>query len=176
MTNRFLSSARGLCAAIVPTLALLAAPADAAAQMWTHVAAACSVDEASMAKFDTNGARLRHKGTNTGKIYARCNVIDNRHSAYWNAMELVFKDNGTGERVIAQLYRVTNANGGITLIGTVDSDSYAGSANEQTQWEWLTSTTFDFSKYAYYVMLTVDRTGTATLPDAAIVRLYETVD
>mgnify|MGYP006342333835 CR=1 FL=1 len=46
MTNRFLSSARGLCAAIVPTLALLAAPGSAVAdqQTWTHVASACAID------------------------------------------------------------------------------------------------------------------------------------
>ncbi len=173
--TRFPSLARNLCAALVPLAALLAAPGSAVAQVWTHVAAACTVDEASTAKFDASGARFRHKGSNTGKIYARCNVVnpvDAGTKPSWNAMELVFKDNGDGERVLAELYRVSNSSGGIYLIGSVDSNSFPASVNEQTEWELLTSTNFDFYKYAYYVLLTVDRTGTATLPDAAIVRLF----
>lgn len=161
-------------AAAVAALALLAGPGGAQAQVWTHVAAACTPDESSAARFDASGARFRHKGSNTGKIYARCNVtnpMDGGGNPSWNAIELVFKDNGAGERVLAELYRVSNTSGGITLIGSVDSDDFAGSAAEQTQWE-LLSTTFDFYKYAYYVLITVERTATATLPDAAIVRLF----
>lgn len=170
-------SMRALCAAAVSALALLAAPGSAQAQspVWTHVAAACMPDDANMTKFDTSGARFRHKGSNTGKIYARCNVtnpMDGGGNPAWNAMEFVFKDNGAGERVLAELYRVSNTSGGISLIGSVDSDDYAGSAAEQVHWELLSTTTFDFYKYAYYVMITVDRTGTATLPDAVIVRLF----
>lgn len=175
-SNPSRNTLRALAAAVIAGSAALALPTTAQAQVWTHVAAACTPDESSAAKFDANGARFRHKGANTGKIYARCNVVDIRNGAFWNAMEMVFKDNGAGERVLAELYRVSNASGGITLIGTVDSDAYAGSASEQTQWARLSSTVFDFSKYAYYVLITVDRTGTATLPDAAIVRLYETVE
>lgn len=173
--TRFPILARYLCAAFAPLAASLAAPGGAVAQVWTHVAAACTVDEASTAKFDASAARFRHKGSSTGKIYARCNVVnpvDAGTKPSWNAMELVFKDNGDGERVLAELYRVSNSSGGIYLIGSVDSNSFPGSANEQTEWDWLTSTGFDFYKYAYYVLLTVDRTGTATLPDAAIVRLF----
>lgn len=173
--TRSQSLPRVLCGALVPLALLLAAPGTAVAQVWTHVAAACSVDDVSMAKFDASGARFRHKGSSTGKIYTRCNVVnpmDAGTNPGWNAIELVFKDNGAGERVLAELYRVSNTSGGIGLIGSVDSDSYPGSASEQTQWNLLLSTSFDFYKYAYYVMLTVERSGTATLPDAAIVRLF----
>jgi hypothetical protein len=156
-------------------LALLAAPGAAQAQVWTHVAAACTPDESSAAKHDMSAARLRHKGSNTGKIYARCNVVnpmDSGGDPSWNAIELVFKDKGTGERVLAELYRVSNFNGGIWKIGSVDSDAYPGSAAQQTQWEPLAQT-FDFYNYAYYVLLTIERTQTTALPDAAIVRLYQ---
>lgn len=171
---RHLLPLRGLAAGIAAGLAALAAPATAQAQVWTHVVAACVPDDASMAKFDASGARFRHKGSNTGPIYARCNVVnavDAGTKPSWNAMELVFKDNGDNDHVRAELYRVSNSSGGISLIGSVDSNDYAGSASEQTQWELLTSTSFDFYKYAYYVLVTVDRTGTATLPDAVTVRL-----
>jgi hypothetical protein len=172
--SRSRDTLRTLAAAVIAGSAALGLPGTAQAQVWTHVAAACTPDEVSIAKFDASAARFRHKGTNTGKIYARCNdvnPVDAGTQPSWNVLEFVFKDNGTGERVLAELYRVSNSSGGITLIGTVDSDDYAGSASAQTQWELLTSTVFDFYKYAYYVLITVDRTGTATLPDAAIVRL-----
>lgn len=170
------SLARGLCAATLVPLALLAAPQAAVAQVWTHVAAACTPDESSAAKFDASAARFRHKSSATGKIYARCNVtnpLDSGAGPYWNVLELVFKDSGDGARVLAELYRVSNSSGGIFLMGSVDSNAYPGSASQQTKWKELSSTGFDFYKYAYYVLITVDRGSTATLPDAAIVRLYE---
>ena len=166
--------ARALRAAVAAGACALLSPV-AMAQLWTHVAAACVPDESSQSKFEANAARFRHKGTNSGAIYARCNVtnpLDSGANPGWNAMELVFKDQGDGARVRAQLYRVSNSNGGVWLIGTVDSDTYAGSAGQQTQWDWLVTTSFDFYKYAYYVMLTIERNGTDVQPDAAIVRLF----
>ncbi len=53
----FVKSARSLYAVALPWLALLAAPGTAQARVWTHVAAACTVDDSSGAKFDTNEQR-----------------------------------------------------------------------------------------------------------------------
>ena len=150
------------------------------AQIWTHVAAACTPDESSLSKFDASAARFRHKGTNTGAIYARCNVVNpmdaGASNPVWTWLELVFKDTGEGGRVRAQLYRVSNSTGGTWLMGTVDSDSHPGSAGAQTRGAWLATSHFDFEDYAYYVLLTVERTNTAVLPDATIVRLYQMIE
>ena len=42
----------------------------------TGIGAACVSDESSAGKYEASAARYRHKGSNTGAIYARCNVTN----------------------------------------------------------------------------------------------------
>jgi hypothetical protein len=126
-----------------------------------------------MGKYNASAARFLHKGSNTGNIYARCNVtnpVDGGGNPHWSVLELVYKDPGSTTQVTGILYRVSNTTGGISPIATFDSNLFAQLTTQQVN-SVLFGHNFNFFAYAYYVELKVNRTATTYLPDVAIVRL-----
>lgn len=161
-------------------LTLLASGEAHAAGIWTHVASACAVDEASAAKYDVNAARFKVKtGQQPATVVARCNVTnpqDDGSDPWWNTLEVTYRDpdgTGAGSQVKALLYRVTNATGGVVLIGTFDSNAYATTGDYTARVLVGGAADFDFDNYAYFVEIQVKRSDTANDPTISIVRLYE---
>jgi len=158
-------------------LLLLPGAAFAQGPVWTHTAAACAVDNASASKYETNGARFRFKvdGQTTGNIYARCNITnpkDDGSNPGWNRLEVAYTDERESPNFVkATLYRVNKTSGGVSEIGTAfDSINFgakpSGGAEEVT----LTHT-FNFTTYAYFVMLQIHREDASYNPSISAVRL-----
>lgn len=162
-------------------LTLLASSEAHAAGIWTHVASACEVDESSTAKYEMTAARFKFKSGQTGTIYARCNVTnpqDDGSDPWWNQLEVVYRDPdgiAAGSRVKALLYRVTNATGGVVLVGTFDSNTLAATGDNKGDAPAGGVSDFNFTNYAYFVELQVTRSSTASDPTVSIVRLLETI-
>jgi hypothetical protein len=157
--------------------ALLISPAVARAQIWTHAASSCAVDEDSASIYEVNAARLRFKGSNTGTMTARCNVVNlngSRNPA-WDLLEVVYQDpdgNTTANQVTAVLYKVHNSTGGISEIARFDSNNFGVNVNTGPQ-SVAFSHTFNFVSYAYYVEIKVKRTSSSRIPDVSLVRLTQ---
>lgn len=157
-------------------LLLCPSPVTAQNSVWTWVGSAAVPDESSLDKYEAIGGQFRHKGTNTGSIYARCNVINPRDDGQdpdWGLLEAVFRDpTGTGNQVKIQLIRVSNSTGGTYTIATLDSNKFTASDDFQTK-SIPFNYNFNFFSYAYYVLITVTRTssGAGNNPACAIVRL-----
>jgi len=144
--------ARAILVLLLLSVALLLSPSIApvhaqSTSVWTHVGAACVPDEDSAAKYEASAARFRHKGTNIGDIYARCNVVDPKDGGEdpnWNFLEVVYFDQEGANQVTAELVRVSNSTGGVyTIPGehpnglsygpTFDSNDFPSAATAQTR-------------------------------------------
>jgi len=137
--------------------------------VWTHVASACAVDEASDTRYDANLSSLQHRGTETGEILARCNVVNPEQfdmaSSSAHSLQVNFQDPDGAEnayRVLVRLNRASNA-GPTQVLATFDSNApeipvgpTEGFANFDHH--------FDFVSNAYYVTLRVIRSNTAQRP------------
>ena len=83
-----------------------------------------------------------------------------------------FRDNGANNHVIVRLRRVNLANGQVHNMITIDSNNYAGSSSFQTREVGCGNNfTFDFSQYAFFVEVTMTRTGLPVTPAIASVQL-----
>lgn len=145
--------------------------------IWTHVGAACVADESSVGKYEASAARFRHKGSNTGDIVARCNVMnpqDDGHDPNWDVFEVVYRRQAETDQVTAELIRVSNETGGVYTLATFDSNNFGTSPDEQTRSVEFHHA-FDFEHHAYYVQIKVSRTSSAAghNPSVSIVRLYQ---
>ena len=155
--------------------------AEARAEIWTHAASACAVDETSAAKYEVNAARFMVKGGAMlpATVVARCNVTQARDSGvapYWNWLEVTYRDpdgTHTGNQVKALLYRVSNATGGIVLLATFDSNALPATGDNTDGV--LFGGIIDFFRYAYFVEIQVKRTDDANGPTISNIRLVETV-
>jgi hypothetical protein len=148
--------------------------AVAGGPVWTSVAAACVPDEGSAGRYEANAARFRHRGTNTGDIYARCNVTNPRDDGgnpAWNILQIVLTDPAGVNQVTAELVRVSNANGGVFTLATVDSNNWVANPATQLRSSIPFAVVYDFDTYSYYVQIKVSRANAASVPDVALVRL-----
>ena len=98
---------------------LLLSPAMARAQVWTHAASSCTVDEDSTSKHEFSASRFRFKGTNTGTITARCNVVNlnGAQNPTWSRLEVAYQDpdgNSTNSQAVVVLWRASNSTGGVS--------------------------------------------------------------
>jgi hypothetical protein len=143
---------------------LVFAPAPGEAQLWTHTAHTCVVDEAhSSGQAVTFGSSLAvHRA---GTIVARCNVtnrMDGGQSPDWGALEIVYTDPPSvvsSEKVTAALLRIDN-DGDLSLpIATFSSDSFLQSTAAQKQ-SVAFSHVFEFAEAAYFVEITITEHGT----------------
>lgn len=143
--------------------------------VWTHVGAACVADESSAGKYEASAARFRHKGSNTGDIFARCNVTnpeDDGRNPNWDLLEVVYRCQAETDQVTAELIRVSNETGGVHTLATFDSNNFGTSPDEQTEHVTFNHS-FNFVAFAYYVQIKVSRTSSAAghNPSISIVRL-----
>jgi hypothetical protein len=162
--------------------ALLTFPATTFAQQsWTHTAAACTVDEGSVAKHELTGARFRFKsdGQTIGDIYARCNIANPRDDGFspgWNTLQVVYSDERlSGNYVRALLYKVHNHNGGVSLVVPEDQtfSSLSFGAKPDGGMEAIGfAHSFDFYNYSYFVMLHVHREDARYNPGISTIRLW----
>ncbi len=147
--------------------------------IWTHVGSAFVADESSFGKYEAIGSRFRHKGSNTGEIIGRCNVMDPQDDGsnpHWNGLEVVYLREIDGDRVIAELVQVSNETGGSSTVTTFDSNDFGTSRNEQ-RWSVDFHHNFDFASSAYYIQIRVNRDSSkAGHPCVCIVRLTESID
>lgn len=146
---------------------------------YTHVATACTIDEADTSSYTYNLGSL---GVPTGlgfianstdlNLYAWCNIANplDEGNPEWNGLIVGFRDpDGTDAkaRVRAYLYRVSRVNGVQKLLATFDSNVPSGTNFVQNTFNWqegftvLPSRTFNFFQYEYFVMLHLSRKTTA---------------
>jgi hypothetical protein len=145
--------------------------------IWTHVASACAVDEASLTKYDQHVSVLGFKGANIGTLVARCNVenLPLEQMFEYPLLEVTYKDPdgfGTTFQVRAMLIMANET--GTFKIAEFDSNNFPASPNFQRQ-AVSYSHTFDFAANAYYIDIRVTRNSTAESPTAAIVRLLSVI-
>ena len=146
--------------------------------VWTHVASACSPDEASFGRFDSHVSSFKHAPGATGQIVTRCNIVDLPQFGIGEipVLDVVYRDqdgSGTAQRVRAELIRSNNA-GTTSVIKTFDSNAFAGSPATQRRFVSY-SHAFNFDTNAYFVQIRVDRTTTSVTPLIATVRLTKIV-
>jgi len=144
-------------------LALVFLPAAGEAQVWTHTAHTCVVDEvhsSGKAITFTDSLRVQRAGT----VRARCNVtnpMDDGQSPNWGVLDVVYTDPppaASNERITAVLWRIDN-DGGVGLpIAVFNSDSFPQAAAAQMQSVEF-SHVFDFSEAAYFVEITLTEHG-----------------
>ena len=154
---------------------LLLSPAMARAQVWTHAASSCTVDEDSTSKHEFSASRLRFKGTNTGTITARCNVVNlnGSQNPTWNLLEVVYQDpdgNSTNSQAVVVLWRASNSTGGVFELARFTSDPFGVNNNNGPQSVGFNHS-FNFMSYAYFVTIEVKRSSSASSPDVSLVRL-----
>ncbi|MEW6367846.1 MAG: hypothetical protein AB1714_24720 [Acidobacteriota bacterium] len=158
----------------------LAIPATALAQLgpyWTHIGAACVVDELDVNDYEVAYEEIYFKAGVTGSIQARCNVTnpdDQGDNPVWDRLGVTFKDpdaTGTGARIQAVLKKVTRSTGTSSTVATFDSNRFAG-----TGWQFQAtgvSHTWDFWNYYYYVDIVLSRTSSSLDVRLSGVMLYK---
>ena len=146
--------------------ALLSLPM-AQAQTWSTVASTCQPGSDSIGLYQySNGAFLFAPGE-TGKIATRCQVNNplDKGVPSWNTLTAGFQDpdghDGDYE-VQAILERVNKSTGVHTIIVTLDSDQFASTQRMSQKVPF--SHNFNFTDYAYYVLLNVSRNDSNLTP------------
>jgi hypothetical protein len=143
---------------------------------WTTVTSACVPDEDSTGKFVMTFGSFEFKAGATGSIDARCNITnpdDEKTDPGWGTMELTLNDPdgaGAGSQIVVYLRRVHKSSGGSSDLQVFDSNLYpAGQALKIKNF----NPSWDFATYAYYIAISVRRTGTLT-PRIQRIRLLVT--
>ena len=137
---------------------MLTIPEARGAEVWTHTAAACVVDEDSTAKAMSTGGRFLFRPNQIGTIYARCNVTnpkDNGEDTVWDRLEVSYNDPDANSRVRATLKAVSNVTGGtFDKLPVFDSANYP--PGQRTEQVVLANGFFDFAAHSYYVEIQID--------------------
>ncbi|HEX2643853.1 MAG TPA: hypothetical protein VHU81_12745 [Thermoanaerobaculia bacterium] len=151
---------------------LLALPPMAQAEHWTAVGSTGTVDESASGfyGFGATSAGYRAGSTALTSAVFRYNVTNTsgQEIAPWNEFELGYFDNGATGQVLAQFFQVNPCTGARTLICSITSqDSPTANCARCTF-----GTAIDFSKFLYYVEVTVSRSNSAALPTANTLRIF----
>jgi hypothetical protein len=146
--------------------ALLSLPV-AQAQTWSSVASTCEPGSDSIGLYAYSNGSFEFASGETGKIATRCaltNPMDTGVPA-WKTLTAGFQDpdghDGDYE-IQVSLERVNKSTGVHTIIVTLDSNSYTGTG-AQSQHIAFTHT-FNFTTYAYYVLMSVSRNDSNATP------------
>jgi hypothetical protein len=143
-------------------------------QPWTSIGAVGMVDDGEvtftgpLAYLASDSAVLRYNVVAVEGLFATAGAAPTR--AFLRAR---FRDNGDTNHVVVRLksQRLTGADAGdITTLMTIDSDDYPGSSSFQTRSIWCDGGgfSFDFVNNAYFVEVTMTRSGSPTAGLAAI--------
>jgi hypothetical protein len=143
---------------------LLFVPTAGDAQLWTHTAHTCVVDEVH-----SSGKAVTFTGPlmvqRAGRIIVRCNVtnpMDFGQSPDWAALDVVYTDppsDVSSERITAALWRIGNDGVLSAPIAVFDSNDFPQAAEPQMQ-SVAFSHVFDFSTGAYFVEIRMREHGT----------------
>lgn len=162
-----------LLTAVTGVLVLLSL--SAAAQTWSATASTCQVDDGYPIVFDVSGGTLSFAGGNSGTIHARCNVTNpvDTGKPTWIGLRVGYRDPdgvNSSTRVYATLYQVDRSTGNLTALTSFDSNSYTDSGATQHT-KLFFGIAFDFSKYAYYIDVSLTRSAGFTTPQVWSLRL-----
>jgi hypothetical protein len=155
---------------------LIASPAMASAQSWMAVGSTGTVDDADIPIFDTVATVVQVKSTAPlpSSVDIRYNVvaIDGLLSSTNGVrMWARFRDNGTGARVLVRLFEVPFGTGIPALKLTLNSTSSAAAPDFQVSSEDGCSVRFDFFNNAYYVDVTLTKSGATGNPGLQMIKL-----
>jgi hypothetical protein len=143
---------------------------------WTAVASTGSVDEAAAGFYAFTDAALGYLPGSPAvdrPIVARYDVTSTANAAHaettpWNTLELGYFDNAPGSSVTARLIQVERCTGAPTEVCRVTS---VDAANRTCQ-KCAFSTPIDFTRFSYYVEVTLLRRTVDLVPQALTLRLY----
>lgn len=163
--------------AIAATLLLCSLPASGQTGTWTAVASSGVVDESASALYAFNGPNLTYGATSSlTSIVARYNVTNTFGGGTsdvmpWTTLELGYFTPTVGAaNVHADLIQVDPCTGAELPICSVSG--VASGVNDCRTCNFAPGTV-DFSKYLYYVQVTLTRTTTTIAPPIArTLRIY----
>jgi hypothetical protein len=145
--------------------------ASAQVDPWTAVGTTGTVDEEDLSIVDMVGtATVQVKSTaplpSTVDIRYNIVAVEGVFSPSEGiSMQVRFRDNGTGGRVVARLRQISFSTGAITTLLVLDSDTFPASNGFQTR---SVSTcggnVFNFLNNAYYIDLTITKFNTTGAP------------
>jgi hypothetical protein len=139
----------------------------AQAQTWSTVASTCEPGSDSIGFYVYSNGSYEFASGETGKIATRCQLNNPLDSGVpsWKTLTGGFQDpdgRGGDYEVQVSLERVGKSSGIHTVLVTLDSNSY--STTGPTSKSITFSHTFDFTNYAYYVLLNVSRNDSNASP------------
>ncbi|WP_020409244.1 hypothetical protein [Hahella ganghwensis] len=166
-------------AGVVLASALTAGTAMAASP-WTSVGSAGVVDEADLSEFYMSAgfAGILLSAPANATVTLRYNVTataDLENGGVNKRLSARFRDNGPGARVRLYLREYNFLTGVTNTLLTLDSDAVAPSGSFQTHTvsDGCYSTSFNFSRNAYYVEAILSRTTASGIPNLAIIRVED---
>ena len=153
---------------------LLGYPYAASAQYdWTTVGSVGSVDEADQGKVVNNGSIVALKPEATGTVNLHYNVVSVGGLFGGSGIELGvrFRDNGPEARVVVRLRRYALVTGETTTLLTLNSNNFQPQEGFQLRTALDCSLRLDFFDYAYFLDVTLTKTGDAGTPALAVIQL-----
>lgn len=155
---------------------VVASSAALAANYWSAIATSCAPDAAAIQgnRYRSSGdTTIRHRGKNVDKIVLICGVPPNHGAISPGRLTLTYADStatGTKAFVRAQFFSATRAGGVKTLIASVSSNDFSGTALTEIQ-----SVNFnhavDFAVNYYFVRIELDRSASTQAVSAVGVAL-----
>ena len=140
--------------------ACLVLPSGVRAQTWSTIGSSCEPGSDSIGLYSYDGGTFQFASGATGRIRARCQVNNPLDSGVpqWDTLTVGYVDPDNlipGYEVKVELARAYKWDGSYTTLATFDSNAFTDSGPTSNH---ITFThTFDFSNYAYYVTLVVNR-------------------
>jgi len=149
-------------------------------QPWTSIGAVGMVDDGEvtftgpLAYLESDSAVLRYNVVSVEGLFENAGALPTR-----TFLRARFRDNGDNNRVVVRLrsQRLTGANAGdIATLMTIDSNDYPGSSSFQTRSIWCDGGAFefDFANHAYFVEVTMTRTGLPVTAGLAAIQIGRT--
>lgn len=143
---------------------------------WTTVASTCVPDEESQDIHMFRDASFEFQPGDFGQIIARCNITDphdtgNFVSPPWAAMDVTYNDPdgmAAGNRVRVLLRRAHEVTGVGPVLAVFDSNLFG--AGQQLQ-SLAFAHAFNFTNFAYYIVIIVDRANAIMDPRIQRIRL-----
>jgi hypothetical protein len=143
-----------------------ASVALAQVQCWTSSASTGTVDETDTSKVAYNGpsAVIKNAATLPANLHIRYNIVavDGLFGGDNIAMTVRYRDNGGQAKILAKVQEMNLTTGTITTQMTFDSNTFAQSADVQTQTittEAFSGSFFDFLTNIYYIEAQIIKTG-----------------
>jgi hypothetical protein len=177
---------RSLVLLLVLTMSVIGSPSSASAddfenlKPWTTVGSAGTVDEASLSAVSLNGpfASVRATATLPATVIIRYNVtaVDSLVGGTGHCFDVVFRDNGSGGRVLVSLKRFNFSTFETTTLSVIDSDTRPPDPWFVERGVCLGDSPggpffLDFSLNAYYVEAQIIKTADGGNPTLASVKL-----